>query len=201
MSCQTLIIRPHVGMLHFPTTYTFCGTRGQDLMHYLIDGHNLIGQLAPYIRLDDPHDEAKLVLKLNGFCAASNHRCVVVFDNGVTGGRSVELSRGRVEVIFAARGRTNADAIIIERLRVIEDVKAWTVVTNDREVKTVAMERKIAAVPCLDFARQLMPIKAQIADAERRKRPVDPGEAPDPQISRSEVAEYLKLFGGLSDKS
>ena len=33
---------------------------------YLIDGHNLIGQL-PDLSLTDPDDEAKLVQKLTGF--------------------------------------------------------------------------------------------------------------------------------------
>ena len=43
-------------------------------MNYLIDGHNLIGQL-PDISLDDPNDEALLVQKLSGFCAANTkHR-------------------------------------------------------------------------------------------------------------------------------
>ncbi len=32
-------------------------------MHYLIDGHNLIAQISD-ISLDDPDDEAKLVLRL-----------------------------------------------------------------------------------------------------------------------------------------
>ena len=32
-------------------------------MLYLIDGHNLIGQM-PGLSLDDPHDEAKLVERL-----------------------------------------------------------------------------------------------------------------------------------------
>ena len=35
-------------------------------MFYLIDGHNLIGQLAD-IDLDDPNDESLLVQKLNGW--------------------------------------------------------------------------------------------------------------------------------------
>ena len=48
-------------------------------MQWLIDGHNLIGQM-PNLRLDDPDDEAKLLQYLRNFRARTGHRITVVFD-------------------------------------------------------------------------------------------------------------------------
>ena len=60
-------------------------------MPLLIDGHNLIGRL-PDLRLDDPQDEAKLVARLRVYHARTGKRVTVVFDRGLPGGRSRELS-------------------------------------------------------------------------------------------------------------
>ena len=54
-------------------------------MPILIDGHNLIGRL-PDLRLDDPDDEAKLVLRLRAYAARTRKRITVVFDQGLPGG-------------------------------------------------------------------------------------------------------------------
>jgi len=107
-------------------------------MPYLIDGHNLIGAL-PDIELTDPHDEAKLVLKLRGWAAHHRQRLVIVFDGGVPGGPSRTLSGGPIEVFFAARGHTIADRVIIARCNAWPIPATWTVVSSDHEV--------------LDFAR------------------------------------------------
>ena len=52
-------------------------------MHYLIDGHNLIGAL-PDISLEDPDDEVKLILVLRSWAVARRRREVtVIFDGGL----------------------------------------------------------------------------------------------------------------------
>ena len=90
-------------------------------MPFLIDGHNLIGRL-PDLHLDDPDDEAKLVARLRTFCARTGKRVTVVFDYGLPGGYSRELSGGGVEVVFAPAGRT-ADGILGERVRLARDAR------------------------------------------------------------------------------
>ncbi len=85
-------------------------------MHYLIDGHNLIGKM-PEIHLDDPDDEVKLVLRLRSWAAGgAKRRVTVIFDHGLPGGVEKGLSSGPVKVIFAPAGRT-ADSLLIRRIK------------------------------------------------------------------------------------
>jgi uncharacterized protein len=156
-------------------------------MAYLIDGHNLIGQL-PDISLSDPHDEAKLVLKLIGFAARTQKRCIVIFDHGIPGGKS-PLSNGTVEVVFASQGVT-ADAIMKKRIREARDMHMWVVVSNDNEVLDAARARKMKAMKSAEFAPLLQPTRTPKKDAPQRGR-----EAMDVHVTPREVEEWLKIFG------
>ncbi len=150
-------------------------------MPYLIDGHNLIGAL-PDIELTDPHDEAKLVLKLRRWAAHRRTRVVVVFDGGLPGGRSRTLSGGPIEAVFAARGHTIADRIIIARLRKLPDPGNWTVVSSDHAVLDVARRRGARVLTSQAFAEHLSPAARTTPEAERH-------------LSPAEIAEFLALFG------
>ena len=71
-------------------------------MPLLIDGHNVIGSgVLENISLQDENDEERFVQRLRVW--RSNYRgdVTVVFDRGIVGGASRELSGGGVEVIFA----------------------------------------------------------------------------------------------------
>jgi hypothetical protein len=149
---------------------------------YLIDGHNLIGQIAD-LRLDDPHDEAKLVERLKSFMARKRKRCVVVFDGGLPGGLSRDLSTASVQAVFA-HGGTTADAIIMERLRRLPDPGNWIVVSADREITDAAARRRVRILSPADFA----------AGMSSPALP-DDGEDPDPHLSPDEVDDWLRLFG------
>ncbi len=153
-------------------------------MPYLIDGHNLIGKL-PDIDLDDPHDEAKLVQKLAGFCARRKSRCVVVFDHGLPGGVS-RMSTSKVKVIFASH-KERADDVIIRRIRREKNAKRWTVVSSDNEVLATARRYRMTAQKSAEFANTL-----------RRPPPApkpDVSEAADVKLTPDEVEEWLKVFG------
>lgn len=52
-------------------------------MHWLVDGHNLIGQM-PNLRLSDTNDEAQLLEYLRRYRARTGHRLTVIFDAGQT---------------------------------------------------------------------------------------------------------------------
>ena len=153
-------------------------------MPYLIDGHNLIGQL-PDISLLDPNDEAQLVQKLAGFVARTKKRCVVVFDQGLPGGESRMSTRG-VKVIFAPH-RSNADHVIMNRIKRESNPKEWTVVSNDNDVLSMARRHRMDALRSSEFI-QLM---------KRPPAPPKPGydEAADIKLSEDEVEEWLRLFG------
>ena len=162
-------------------------------MAYLIDGHNLIGQL-PDLSLTDPDDEAKLVQKLLSFSARTGKRCVVVFDSGLPGGKS-RLSTGKVEVIFAS-ARSSADDVMRERIRQTSDPGQWIVVSNDRAVITAARTRRMTVLTSAEFTGQLRAAQA-VQQSKRRKR--EEGEADDVHVSAAEVEAWLKLFNGEDD--
>ena len=152
-------------------------------MPYLIDGHNLIGQL-PDITLDDPDDEARLVQKLTGFVARVRKKCVVVFDAGLPGGAS-RLSTHQVEVIFASH-LSSADKVIIERIEGIHNPQEWTVVSSDGRVIEAARRRKIKTLRSVEFAKLLQTVTPA----------PHPGIdiAADTRLSDAEINEWLRLF-------
>jgi len=122
-------------------------------MRYLIDGHNLIGHL-PELSLSDPDDEAKLVALLHVYCLRAGHRCTVIFDRGLPGGRSRELSTSRVEAHFAHAG-TDADAILKARIRRVRDPGGWTFVSSDAAIRETAHRRGMAALTSPEFGIRL----------------------------------------------
>lgn len=152
-------------------------------MPYLIDGHNLIAKL-PDIGLDDPNDEAKLVLRLRGFVAKWRKQVVVIFDNGLPGGES-RLSTASVRVIFASAHQTTADRIIYERIKNTKDALNWTVVSSDNEILEFAQQHHMKSMRCIEFAeRYLKPPAA----------PIDPGESAHLNVAQKEIDELLAAF-------
>lgn len=156
-------------------------------MAYLIDGHNLIGQL-PDLSLTDPDDEAKLVQKLIGFAARTGKSCLVVFDSGLPGGKS-RLSTGKVEVIFAS-ARSSADDVMKERIKTAHDPGKWVVVSNDREVLNTAAARRMTVLKSAEFAPQLY-----IPSAPKRGKSNE-DKRDDIYVSAAEVEAWLKIFNG-----
>jgi predicted RNA-binding protein with PIN domain len=152
-------------------------------MAYLIDGHNLIGQL-PDISLDDPDDEAKLVQKLIGFTARTDKRCVVVFDKGLPGGRS-RMSTSQVEVVFA-NSRSDADRVMMERIQKAKDPGQWIVVSNDNAVLLAARQRKMKALKSAEFVTLIHPPPKPRRHEEDRLA--------DVHLSPDEVEAWLRIF-------
>jgi predicted RNA-binding protein with PIN domain len=149
-------------------------------MPFLIDGHNVIAALGD-IDLEDPHDEAKLVLKLRAWSARVNRQAVVVFDGGIPGGHSASLSTADIKVIFAARHYSNADRIIRERLGKLSDAPNWTVVSSDREVLGEAERSGARTMTAQEFGDQL------------ERPPKSESEKPD-RMSAAELEEWLQIF-------
>jgi len=153
-------------------------------MPFLIDGHNLISYLSD-LELTDPHDEAKLVLRLRGFCARTRKKVVVVFDEGLPGGTS-HLTTPSVTVIFASSRQSNADGIIRERIHNTHDFKGWTVVSSDNEVLAEARNAGMQGMRCVDFARIMVR-----QNKRKAQRDVDTNVFVPP----TEVEAWLQIFG------
>lgn len=154
-------------------------------MFYLIDGHNLIGQLTD-IDLDDPNDESLLVQKLNGWTGRTRNSAWVVFDNGLPGGPS-RMASGRVKVHFAPF-ETTADSVIRKRIPSLRPVNGWTVVSDDHAVQDVARKFKVPVMRATDFAKLL---QAPVPSGKPA-----PDEDPDLRISADDVDDWLNEFGG-----
>lgn len=152
-------------------------------MPFLIDGHNLIGQL-PDISLDDPNDEALLVQKLSGYAARTGKRFTVIFDAGLPGGTS-RMSSGTVKVLFASSPGI-ADKLLLDRIRATRDPGNWTVVSSDHVVLDAARRRGMRATPSTDFARELNTPPPKAHD--------NADKPPERPLSADELDEWLRLF-------
>lgn len=153
-------------------------------MFLLIDGHNLIGQMAD-IRLDDPHDEAKLVERLRRYRARSGAKITVIFDGGLPAGESVELSGGGITAVFARPG-VPADALILRRVRQARNPRGLTVVTSDAEVAGAARSQGARVVSSSEFATELNVPPTAVSGESK---------SADISLSPQEVEEWLALFG------
>lgn len=153
-------------------------------MFYLIDGHNLIGQLAD-IDLDDPNDESLLVQKLNGWTGRTRNSVWVVFDNGIPGGPS-RMTSGRVKVHFAPH-ETSADSVIRKRIPSLKPPRDWTVVSDDHAVQDVARKFKVPVMRSTDFAVLLQ--------APPPSGKPTPDEDPDLRLDDDDIENWLNEFG------
>ena len=162
-------------------------------MNYLIDGHNLIGKIED-IKLSDPDDEAKLLLRLiNWTAVGKNRRVVVVFDGGTHGTNWSSFKSDRVRAVFVPQGKT-ADSWLINFMRneVKKNVKAFHLVSSDLEIIRQAENRRIAHSKSEDFAEALADERRNLSEiAEERKAP-----AQRPLMKEHEVDAWMHLFGG-----
>jgi predicted RNA-binding protein with PIN domain len=147
-------------------------------MPYLVDGHNLIGQM-PGLSLADPDDEAKLVQLLRRFASRRKKPVTVIFDRGLPGGKSA-LSGAGVEVRFAPSS-SSADALIRRRVRELRDAPNWTVVTSDAELAAAARGRGARVMPSAEFAALLT-------------APGKAAEKGEPSLSKEEIERWEAEF-------
>lgn len=152
-------------------------------MKLLVDGHNLIGKM-PDIDLADEDDEARLVSRLRQFAMRTHHKITVIFDGGLPGGPSPELSGSGVTVIFAPAGQ-QADPLIIRRIRQIHDRSAWKVISSDQAILSAAGRYRQRVQRSEELAAELAEITL-------------PGdESQDPRsstLSEDEVEAWLSEF-------
>ena len=163
-------------------------------MQWLIDGHNLIGQL-PDLRLDDPNDEEKLLERLRSFRAITGNALVVVFDSGSGYHPAKTQKRGGITVQFAPGGQT-ADQVIVRRLRKIKNPREVTVVTSDRAVQREARYALVKVMSAQQFIQQKLLSPASATDISD----VDEGSQANVRLSADEVEAWLTLFNRPKDE-
>ncbi len=152
-------------------------------MPFIIDGHNLIGQL-PDIQLDDPDDEAKLIARLQSFSARMGKRITVFFDRGTISMEDPPPTARGLEVVFVRPPRTADHAIRSTLKRLGGAAQNWTVVSSDRAVQGAARRAGARLMSSLQFARLL----------EAPGKPTAQPEKPDGIESEEEIAFWERLF-------
>ncbi len=152
-------------------------------MPYLIDGHNLIAQM-PGLTLADPDDEVQLVLRLRRYAGRRRQKITVVFDHGIPGGWSRGLSTGPVQVVFAG-SHTNADRVILERIREAARPTEIKLVSSDGELQRAAEARRVEVIRSQEFA--LMLVKPPPGKPRPNKRE-------NLSLSKDEVKEWMRIF-------
>lgn len=163
-------------------------------MPYLIDGHNVIGQMTD-ITLDDPDDEAKLVLRLRQYSAHLGKKFHVIFDGGIPAGTS-PLSTSRVKVYFAS-SQSSADSVMRTMIRDAINASAWIVVSSDRAIASVARRRRMHVLAAETFARRLEAMHERQVQEELDS--YVPEVKAEPRLSKSEVDEWLEIFTDDTD--
>ena len=121
-------------------------------MPFLIDGHNLIGQM-PDLSLADPDDEQKLIERLRAYLVKVSKKGTVIFDKGLPGGAS-KWSNSVLEVRFAPHPK-KADEVIKERLKRERNPKGLTVVSSDNEVIAAARQAGASVLRSAEFAAKM----------------------------------------------
>ena len=158
-------------------------------MTYLIDGHNLIPNVAG-LSLDQLDDEEGLVALLVGFSIKRNCQVEVYFDRGHLSSER-EFRRGRVNVHFVLPPMIADSAILARLLGIGKAAKNYIVVTSDQNVQNRARRIGAMVMPSQKFARLLK-------NTDNKKVPGCQGQKP--ANNEKEIDEWMKLFSrGKSD--
>ncbi|MBI3958230.1 MAG: NYN domain-containing protein, partial [Chloroflexi bacterium] len=115
-------------------------------------------------------------------------RITVIFDHGITGGRSIGLSGAGVTVIFA-RNPQDADELIRQRLRSAS--KGLILVSNDAELRRDAATAQVEVWRSDEFVQRMQ--------APSRKKGMtatvqEAGAESHVNLSENEVDAWLRLF-------
>ena len=169
-------------------------------MAILIDGHNLIGQM-PNLRLDDPDDEEKLLIRLRAYRARTGKRLVVYFDPGMAYQSPARRSQGGISVKQAGTGQ-RADDLIMHDVRRHPNPRELTVVTSDRSIQRMARLQGARIVDSATFADELGGPPGIKGEPVRYPPPAyslsDGGgvkEKDNRPLSEEEVQAWLAIFG------
>lgn len=157
----------------------------------LIDGHNLIGSgVLEDISLQDEDDEERLVRRLRVWRSDYRGEMTVVFDRGIVGGTSRELSGAGVEVIFA-RNPQEADDWIMGRIH--NRPEGLIVVTNDWALREEAKLHAVETWQADEFVSRM--VSGRGRPASGGEEPVEQGAETEVNLSDREVSDWIATFG------
>ena len=119
------------------------------MLVYIIDGFNLIYQVASLKNSNIPHQALITYIRKNKLTGSRNNRVLIVFD----GGFDLEAieQRGRFEILFS--GESTADSLIKKRLSGMKNKKEIVIVSDDRELRDAAKTEGARSCRIADFIR------------------------------------------------
>ena len=174
----------------------------------LIDGHNIIGSgILQDISLEDEDDEQRFVSRLRVWRSGYRGNITVVFDRGIVGGSSRELSGAGVDVIFA-RDPQEADDLI--RRRIHKRQAGLVVVTNDWALRKEAELYDVETWQAEEFVQRMergrgrtgsgrrddtQPGGGSFASGKLTADPDEEGAESHVDLSGQEVNDWMELFG------
>ena len=140
----------------------------------LIDGYNLLHAAGPIRNFEA--DRAGLVERIGAYAARRRVLVELVFDGTPSAGLP------QSEWVTLRWGR-DADGEMIRRIRATRDRTAVTVVTDDRQIRDAAAERKLRVIGSAEFALEL-------------DGPAAPTRSPKQEgISPAEADRWMEEFG------
>jgi len=156
-------------------------------MNYIIDGHNLIAQLAG-LDLSMPDDEQRLIELLVRLGRYNHHKLEVYFDRAAIGQAGMQ-NFGRVQAYYVPQNQTADDAIRKRLMSLRKSAKSWVVVSSDRAVQAAGRESHARVMSSADFANLL---QDRLAGASPKPGHPTPGD--DESLSEAEVKEWEAIF-------
>ncbi len=165
-------------------------------MTILVDGHNLIGQMAG-LRLDDPDDEEKLMTRLRAYRARTGQPIVVYFDAGMAYQSPARRSNGGISIRWAGTGR-RADDLIARDVSRHPNPRELTVVTSDRALQTKVRLGGAQVVDAAAFAAELNRPAGAKRRSKAHRRSVSGRRGADDDsrhLTEAEVRTWLAIMG------
>lgn len=123
-------------------------------MKLLIDGYNLLNKVE--VKGDSLEEKReKFIFLISEFCGVNKTGVTIVFDGA--GQESVHRGyekRGKVKLVFSAKGET-ADDVIMETVDIKKNAKDLLIVTSDRKIRDFAAARGASLQTAEEFSQYL----------------------------------------------
>ena len=159
-------------------------------MKYIIDGHNLIPNI-PGLTLSDLDDEVQLIRLIQEYCRLSRSQAELFFD-GAPPAYKLQGGGGSVHMHFVRKGTSADDAIIQYMHHAGQNKQNLTLVTSDHRIHAEARSLGIKILESPMFARVMIQMLRAAQDTRSKA---------EPELSSSEVDQWLEIFGSDRNKN
>jgi predicted RNA-binding protein with PIN domain len=154
---------------------------------FIIDGHNLLHAIRKMEETRKVLDEPTLCKLLGTYFKLIGEKAEIVFDGSGPPDKSGFDSVSHIEIFFAGSA-TDADTVIVDKIKVSTAPKGLTVVSSDRQLQQAAHARRATAIKS-----ELFWVEVQKQLSRKRAPREPPGKRQG--ISQSETEQWLKVFG------